>query len=221
VLQYNSRSFFIQGSVNRPGVYQIEGRPSLLKLITIAGGLSGTHGSTAFIIREIKSREATVEETNADREADEEDEPKYELIKANINGLFKGSFDQDIIINPGDIVNIPPTDVFFVAGEVNAPGSFPLNDGTTLRQAISLAQGTTFKAAPSRGVIFREDQVARKRQEIRVDIAAVMNGKRGDVPLMPNDTIIVPHSRAKSVTAHVLNAFGYGFIRLVPALRRY
>ena len=43
-----------------------------------------------------------------------------------------------MFLEPGDTVNIPPTDVFFVAGEVNQPGSFPLKDGTTLRQAISL-----------------------------------------------------------------------------------
>src|SRR6185503_6366967 len=55
VLQINSRTYFIQGAVRRPGLYQIEGQPSLLKLITIAGGLSENYGSTAFIIRELNS----------------------------------------------------------------------------------------------------------------------------------------------------------------------
>src|SRR5215471_8138163 len=32
---YNSCSFFVQGSVRSPGIYQIEGKPSLLQLITI------------------------------------------------------------------------------------------------------------------------------------------------------------------------------------------
>src|SRR5215470_15856673 len=52
VKQLNSHIFFIQGAVNSPGAYQIEGRPSLLTLITLAGGLTENHGSTAFIIRE-------------------------------------------------------------------------------------------------------------------------------------------------------------------------
>src|SRR5262249_717857 len=56
VVQYNSRSLFIQGAVKTPGVYIIEGRPSLLKLITMAGGLAENHGSTAFVIREIKPK---------------------------------------------------------------------------------------------------------------------------------------------------------------------
>jgi protein involved in polysaccharide export with SLBB domain len=45
----------VQGAVRRAGLYQIEGQPSLLKLITIAGGLTENYGSTAFIIREISA----------------------------------------------------------------------------------------------------------------------------------------------------------------------
>ena len=55
VKEYNSRAFFIQGAVRGPGVFQIEGRPSLLKLITLAGGLAPEHGSHAFIIRQLKA----------------------------------------------------------------------------------------------------------------------------------------------------------------------
>src|SRR5262249_60170410 len=43
IKEYNSRSFFIQGAVGNPGVFQIEGKPSLLTLITLAGGLAETH----------------------------------------------------------------------------------------------------------------------------------------------------------------------------------
>src|SRR4029077_13338824 len=103
---------------------------------------------------------------------------RYELIKVNINGLLRGNFDQNLTILPGDIVHIPQTDMFFVAGEVNAPGSFVLKDGTTLRQAISLAQGMSFNAAGDRGIIFREDPTTGKRSELKVDIPSVMNGKK-------------------------------------------
>src|SRR5262249_223736 len=55
VRQINSRTCFVQGAVRRPGLYQIEGQPSLLKLITIAGGLTDNYGSTAYIIREVNT----------------------------------------------------------------------------------------------------------------------------------------------------------------------
>jgi polysaccharide export outer membrane protein len=213
VKEYNSRSFFIQGSVRNPGVFQIEGRPTLLTLITLAGGLAADRGSSAIIIRPLKRQQGAADEKRdgaqaADRKPSAEEEDDYELITVNINGLLKGRFDQNARLEPGDIVNIPPADVFFVAGEVKAPGSFPLKDGTTLRQAISLAQGTTFKAALGRAKIFREDPATGKRQEIAIEIDKVMSGKKEDIAILANDIIIVPNSQLKSIGGTLLSAFG-------------
>lgn len=224
VKEYNSRSFFIQGAVRSPGVFQIEGKPSLLELITLAGGLAENHGSTAFIIHKLKHQAATSEPGNdatssatqvVDRGTDAEEAPKYELRSANINGLLKGRFEQDTFIEPGDIVNIPPSDVFFVAGEVNKPGSFVLKDGTSLRQAISLAQGTTMNAGGDRAVIFREGPTG-KREELKVDVSGVMSGKKPDVPILANDIVMVPNSRVKSVGNAVLKAFGLSTLTRFP-----
>lgn len=195
VTQYNSHSYFIQGAVRSPGIYQIRGRASLVKLIIAAGGLAESHGSTAFIIRET-------------RPASGEDNNQYDLIKANISGLLSGNFDQNLAIEPGDVVNIPPMNVFYVAGEVTAPGSFPLKEGTTVRQAISLARGTTFRAAGSRAVIFRDDLKSGKRIELKLNLPAVMSGKAEDLSILANDVIIVPNSRFKSVGGALLTAFG-------------
>jgi len=225
VREYNSRSFFIQGSVRSPGVYQIEGRPSMLELLTLAGGLADTHGANAFIIRRIKTTtpadpgaEGAVEPKPAVAAGGQEtsDElPKYELKSVNINGLLRGRFEQDTKLEPGDIINIPSSDVFFVAGEVNAPGSFPLKEGTTLRQAISLAQGTNFKAALDHGIIFRENADG-KREELRVNIGAIMSGKKEDIAIAANDIIMVTNSKAKTIGSALLKAFGMSTITRVP-----
>jgi protein involved in polysaccharide export with SLBB domain len=242
VVQYNSRSLFIQGAVRTPGVYLIEGRPSLLKLITMAGGLADNHGSTAFVIREIKPQKQdpsararsvrTAAETQASglgqslqaggseagrAAATDEEDAKYEMKQVNINSLLRGNFGQNLVIQPGDIINIPQGDVFFVTGEVRSPGSFPLKEGTTLRQAVSLAQGITFKAKAGSAIIFREDPATAKRQEIKVDIGQVMSGKQEDVPITANDIIIIPNSRFKSAASTVLNAFGVNAARLPMA----
>jgi polysaccharide export outer membrane protein len=230
VKEYNSRSFFIQGSVRSPNVYQIEGKPSLLELITLAGGLAENHGSTAFVIRKLKSstappppqpintsvsRATDNATTDAGPDATGENGPRYELKSVNINQLLKGHFEQDMFLEPGDIINIPPADVFFVAGEVNTPGSYPLKDGTTLRQAISLAQGTKFNAALDRGIIFREG-TSGKREEVKVDIGAVMTGKKEDLAILANDIIIVPNSRTKTIGGALLRAFGLSSVGRVP-----
>jgi polysaccharide export outer membrane protein len=222
IKQIHSHSFFIQGAVRRPGVYQVEGRPSLLKLLTAAGGLGENHGSTAFIIREIKIPAAENSSQAAEQRPDAPSSPppaqnesgKYELLKVNISGLLAGRFERNLLAEPGDIINIPPSDVFFVAGEVNSPGSFPLKEGTTIRQAITLAQGTTYKAAADRAILFREDPATGKRLEIKIDVGATMSGKTEDLAILPNDILIVPHSRAKAVGGTLLSAFGMSAARI-------
>jgi polysaccharide export outer membrane protein len=229
VKQINSHIFFIQGAINSPGAYQIEGRPSLLMLITLAGGLTENHGSTAFIFREAYRPEMDVPDKGdprgaldsqpepvaadspsqpGDRNQEAEERERIEFIKVNINGLFRGDIDKNMRLEPRSIVHIPQAEVFFVGGDVNAPGSFMFKEGATLRQAITLAQGMKSNAASDRAIIFREDPVTRKRQEIRVDAGKVMNGKLEDVAITANDIVIIPNSRAKSVGAALLSALG-------------
>lgn len=247
VKQYNSRSFFIQGAVQSAGVYQIEGRPSLLELITLAGGLQQNHGSTAFIIRKNKQPVAAKDKKDKDDDKDKDeaqdsiaatnnggkgekkdqtadsgedvegapraDAAQYTMTTVSVNGLLKGRFDQNMFLEPGDIVNIPQTEVFFVGGEVKSPGSFPLKEGTTLRQALSLAQGLNFSAA-GKGIIFRQVPGSDKHQEIQVDLGAVMNGKKEDLPIYPNDIVMIPNSKLKKVAGPVLSAFAVNSVLL-------
>jgi polysaccharide export outer membrane protein len=231
VKQYYSRSFFIAGAVQRPGVYQIEGRPSLFKLITVAGGLKDNYGSTAFVMREIREKKAESANNgteikqvsiNAQNTAgqiarpNDEDTADYDVKTVNISGLLRGQIGNNIFLEPGDFVNVPPSDVFYVAGEVNAPGPFPLSEGTTLRQAMALAQGTTFNAASGDGVIFRTDLATGRRDEIKVNINDVMKNKKPDMTLQANDIVMVPNSKGKTIGNAILKAFGLGAAQRGP-----
>src|SRR5262249_33609670 len=140
VKQYNSRTFFIQGAVRNPGVYVVSGKPSLFRLMTIAGGLQENHGLVAYIFRETPPKPEKLE-TGSSQTGDDnklkkiineakgttaapvvEGEPDYEMMTANLGGVLRGRLDNNIIVQPGDLVYIPPADVFYVAGEVKAPG---------------------------------------------------------------------------------------------------
>src|SRR6266404_230732 len=171
--------YFIMGAVKKPGVYQIESAPSLLKLLVLAGGLADSHGAVAFIMRELPARSA-------------DQNPAFKVIQTRIDELLKGSLDENANLEPGDIVNIPQADVFFVAGEVIRPGSFPFKEGITLLQAISVARGLKVGAKADKAIIFRQDPNTGKRQEITVDLDAVTRGKQEDIPLQPNDIVILP-----------------------------
>lgn len=219
VKQFNSRSIFVLGAVRNPGVYQIEGRVSLLRLISLAGGPIENCGSVAFIIHESKAAQKPAAEQSgaltataatASTTDPPSDESDYDVRTVNIAGMFKGIGidDSKSYLEPGDVVHIPKGDVFFVAGEVNAPGSFPLSEGTTIRQAIALSQGTTMNAALGKCVIFRQDPATGKRQEINIDIGRVMKGSQDDIPILANDMVIVGNSRAKVVGNSILKALG-------------
>lgn len=223
VSQYNSRSFFIQGAVRSPNRYIIEGRPTLFRLITIAGGLQENCGSLAYIIREKKKSPeelaAAANSPNLKAVTDNGDKPDassedVELLTVNINGLFRGQFENNLLIEPGDVVSIPVMDVFYVAGDVGQPGAYPLKEGTTLRQAIALAQGTLFKAAANRAVIYRDDPKTGARKEIPVDVQSVMSGRsKEDIAIQANDIIMIPNSRVKSVSQALLQALGTNSMR--------
>jgi protein involved in polysaccharide export with SLBB domain len=182
--------YFIQGAVRNPGAYLIEGRASLSRLIDLAGGLTDTHGPIAYIMRKGADKG-----TGTDRR--DNAEPEYETTTVNIDRLSKGAISEEVTLQRGDVVNIAVADIFFVAGEVARPGSFPFKQGMTLRQAIVLAGGVTVNALTKRGVIFRENPTTGKRFEINVDLAAVLGGKSKDVAIQPNDIIAVPSSRVK------------------------
>ncbi len=238
VKQYNSRTFFIQGAVRNPGVYVNSGKLSLFRLLTIAGGLQENHGLTAYIFREVKPSPEKLE-TGAQTNTTDEDrklkeivdnakgkdseeeivgEPDVELITANIGGIIRGRLDNNIVIQPGDVVYIPPADVFYVAGEVRSPGQYTLRQDITLRQAISLAGGTFFKAKLDKGMIFRTDPITGKFSEIPVDIGAVVNGKSPDIPIVGNDVIWVPNSALKSIGSTVLQSLIPAAIFRIPVI---
>jgi len=184
--------YFIQGAVRNPGAYQIQGEASLLGLIALAGGLTETHGPLAYILRD-RSNKGT------GRDRRDNSSPEYETTTVDIDSVLKGTIRKDVTLQRGDVVNIPVADIFVVTGEVNAPGSFPFKQGVTLREAVVLARGLTVNAVVRQGVIFREDPTTGQRTEIKVDIAAITSGKSKDVVIQPNDIIVVPSSRARTV----------------------
>jgi len=78
---------------------------------------------------------------------------------------------------------------FFVVGNVQSPGMYDLRPGQTLLQALAVAGGFTDFA--ERGGL----RILRRRGEQRLlkcDYGAIVRGDVRDVPIEPDDTIVVP-----------------------------
>lgn len=90
------------------------------------------------------------------------------------------------------IVLEPLSSKFYVVGEVNRPGEYPLNKRTTVLQALSTAGGFAEWAKRDKIVVIRK--AASGDIKIKVNYDKVVSGKdfSQNIVLEPGDTIIVP-----------------------------
>lgn len=178
VKEYHSARVSIIGAVKNPGVYELIGRRTLLELIAAAGGLTDDAGKTLILIRPSPSGGLKV--------------------KVNLKRLIdEGDPSLNYVLSPGDIISIPPDEIIhiYVSGAVNSPGeiTFRRSDEPTVLQAIAKAGGLTDKAAKTRIKIIRTTKKG-ERITIKVNLKDIIKGKKKDIPLLPNDVIIVPES---------------------------
>jgi polysaccharide export outer membrane protein len=105
---------------------------------------------------------------------------------------------QNELRNPGAVVHLRsmPGREIYVTGEVTKPGSFPLQPGMTMVQALALAGGVTVDSAPDSTILIRRDACGQS-QGSTVDLAAALKqpGSSEDVALMPRDVVVVPRSK--------------------------
>ena len=81
---------------------------------------------------------------------------------------------------------------FFVYGEVVKPGTYQLDDNTTVLKAISMAGGFTKFGSSSRVKLLRPHEMRAGYDNIKVDIKAVMNGdSEADLLIHPGDMVVV------------------------------
>ncbi len=81
---------------------------------------------------------------------------------------------------------------FFVYGEVNKPGPYPIEDNTTILRGISMAGGFTKFGSSSRVKLLRPKKNQLGYDSIKVNVNGVMNGDpEADLQLNPGDIIVV------------------------------
>jgi protein involved in polysaccharide export with SLBB domain len=90
----------------------------------------------------------------------------------------------------------------FVAGEVNAPGVFPVAGKLTLAQVLFQAGGAKPSAQINQVLLLRYQGSNRSTVQV-VRMGAIFNGSRPDVALEPYDVVFVPRSKIAKVGAFV------------------
>lgn len=181
-----------------PGVHSIQGPQRLIQAISMAGGVRNEAGSRVIITREARWGLLPLPTAVMDSRG------TFSTATISLQDLLSSKFpDDNIFVDPGDVISIPKADVVYVLGTVKKAGGFPLEekDSISLLQTLSLAEGFDHDASPSKVRILRpaaagEDKV----KEIPVNISRIMGGKDPDVQMYPNDVLYVPSSTV-SLTA--------------------
>jgi polysaccharide export outer membrane protein len=115
-----------------------------------------------------------------------------------------------IAVWPGDRVSVERAGVYYVLGEVKTPGGYTLKntrDELTVLRAVALAGDVTSVAKKRKALIIRKDPKAPNgREEIKVDLQSILNGRSPDPILLANDILFVPGSGGKKALHTLTNA---------------
>lgn len=204
ITEFRSQPVSVIGAVKNPGVYQLQGRKTLVEVLSMAGGLDAAAGPAIRISRSL-ARWGKIPLRNAA----EDDSGQYSTAEVSSKTVLDGTSPQDnILLLPGDTVSVARAEMVYVIGQVQRSGGFPLNEHeriTTL-QALSLAGGLDRSAAPKRALILRPAKDGPARTEVPVNLAKILEGHGEDVALKPNDILFVPSSAPKRAAARVAEA---------------
>jgi polysaccharide export outer membrane protein len=79
--------------------------------------------------------------------------------QVDIAGMFLDNrMDQDFVVAGGDVIYVHRMPMFYIYGEVQRPGSYRVERGMTLRQALAQAGGPTNRGT-ERGIrVFRRNR---------------------------------------------------------------
>ena len=164
----------IMGEVRTPGRYPLKRDMKLIDLMASAGGITKDAGSRISVARH--SPEGGDVQTLA-------------VERDHLLGDVTG--ESNLVLQRNDVVTVGGKDYYYIRGEVSRPGPYFLESGTTVLKAISVASGLT-PFANRRSVSILRSGKDGVQEKIPVNLKQIEDGKTPDIPLKPEDTIIVP-----------------------------
>lgn len=153
VSSYASRYVTVLGSVGSPSLVPINRPYRLSEILARVGGVSAT-AADYLIVRP-------------------ETGPEKRYL---IDELATGDATKDPFVTSGDKIFAPTADIFYISGQVNSPGPFPMRSGMTVRQAIARAGGLTASGSD------KKVEANRGGKKVKLN---------GDAKVEPNDTLVV------------------------------
>jgi polysaccharide export outer membrane protein len=195
VAEFRSQPVSVMGAVNNTGQVQLQGKRTLIEVISLAGGLRADAGSNVVVMRSLSNGKLPLAEAKPDPTG------KFSIATINLRNVMDGKTPaENIVIEPNDVLTIPKAQLIYVLGEVGRPGGFVLDDHETLSslQCVTLAGGLSKTAKASKAKILRLEPGHTERKEIDANLSKIMDGKLPDIPLRADDILFIPNNLPKS-----------------------
>ena len=217
VEEFRSQPVSVVGAVQRPGVYQLQGRRRLVEVLAMAGGLTESVGEKITVFRRDPKMLAGLVETPAPIFSSAIDPTGTsvgpllgvkEEIHIPVRNLLKMGDSEDLnpFIEPHDVIRVGKAGVVYVMGAVQQPGGFAIKDQETITvlRAVSLAAGLKPHSSPQKALVIRHVDGVKKEMPVR--IKDVLVGKSADLALQANDVLFIPESGAKKAMSRSVDA---------------
>lgn len=138
VVEYKSKRVSVLGLVNAPGRYPLDSITTLIDVIAMAGGIQPT-GEEKAIITRIQAGKTSKIEVDLHEQLNISEHPtRFEL-------------------QAGDVVYIPKAPVFYIYGEVQRPGEYPVERDISVVKALSIGGGLTTRGTQDGIIIKRKN----------------------------------------------------------------
>ena len=177
MMEMATQDVSVLGQVRTPGTYAITTPQTILKVLSLAGGLSET----------------------ADRNITIKRNRTGEQIKYFVANDADQALASVPIVDPGDTVLVARVPVVYVMGDVSRPGEYALatNDAqASLLQVIAMAGSANHTSKQSRVRLIRTTDHGQVEMPVRLD--QMEEGKQPPLMLQANDIIYVPFSWLKN-----------------------
>ena len=204
VTQFRSQPVSVLGAVRNPGVYQLQGRKTLIEVLSLAGGLDQDRaGSSVKITRQLNSGRIPLEGAYDDPNGG------FSIAEVSLKGILNADEPAaNITLKPHDVVTVPRAQLVYVTGQVQRAGGFVLNERKTMTvlEALTLAGGTGQAASPRNSRILRREADGGERAEMAVNVEKILSGSAPDVPMQPDDILFIPSSAPKRAALRAVEA---------------
>jgi polysaccharide biosynthesis/export protein len=178
VQEYATQDVSILGQVRTPGTYAITTPQTILKVLSLAGGLTET----------------------ADRNVTVKRSKSAEQVRYYVSNDAEQALSDLIMVYPGDTILVSRASMVYVMGDVNRPGGYAIatnDERLSVLQVIAMAGSANKTAVQSHVRLIRNTEHG--QIELPVHLDAIQKGKQADIFLQANDILYVPFSWMKNV----------------------